>query len=198
MQGRKGSVSQVEVHQITSYPFCEILKQVIRCLSCWSFTKKQGERGSQSKGMAWPLTPYSLEETLPVQCSNGWSVLRVCSMRFLWLSIWPAQVLPDSQNPKREGDAGGFVMRWWKKLPGEAGVCTQLCHTEGHSERVSTTAELQANRTPRTRRQEWTAASRPLWIPIGWAAGRRPGLHLSPQANGRQPHLKLKTAPGPS
>lgn len=54
--------------------------------------------------------------------------------------------LPESQA----GDAGGFVMRWRKKLPGEAGVCTELRRTEGHSEGVSASAELQANRAPRT------------------------------------------------
>lgn len=58
--------------------------------------------------------------------------------------------LPESQA----GDAGGFVMRWRKKLPGEAGVCTELRRTEGHSEGVSTSAELRANRAPRTRLRE--------------------------------------------
>lgn len=36
-------------------------------------------------------------------------------------------------------------------MPGEAGVCTELHRTEGHSEGVGTGAELRANRAPRTR-----------------------------------------------
>ena len=35
-------------------------------------------------------------------------------------------------------------------------------------------------------------------ILVGPATEKRPGLHLSSQANGRQTRLKLKTAQGPS
>lgn len=48
-QGRKGSVTEVEVHQITSCAFWVLLKQVIRCLSGWSFTNKQEESGLRVK-----------------------------------------------------------------------------------------------------------------------------------------------------
>lgn len=157
-QGRKGSVTHVEVHQITSCAFCVLLKQVIRCLSYWSFTKKQEERDSQSKGVVWPLTPWRR----PCPCKAptaeaSWGCV-------LWDSCgWASGLLGSCQTPRiPSGDAGGFVMRWWKKLPGEAGVCTELCFTEGHSEGVSSSAELQANRVPEqdTRSEQWAGHCR--------------------------------------
>lgn len=59
-------------------------------------------------------------------------------------------------------------MRWWKKLPGEAGVCTELCFTEGHSEGLSSSAELQ-NKTLGVNSEQATAD--PDWLSCWEEAG---------------------------
>ena len=104
--------------------FCERLKQVIRCLSCWSFTRKAGEnRFSEKK---YGLTPVLLGVYQQLKGPGG-TCHGIPVAQHLACS-GPAR-LPESQA----GEAGRFVMRRRKLLPGGAGACTELHRTEGHS-----------------------------------------------------------------
>lgn len=92
MQGSESRL--LRLRNANDNAFCERLKQVIRCLSCWSFTRKAGENGFSEKKCV--LTPMLLGVHQQLKGPGG------LAMGFLWLSIWPARVLPDSQNPKQE------------------------------------------------------------------------------------------------
>lgn len=56
MQGSESPL--LRLRNANDNAFCERLKQVIRCLSCWSFTRKAGENGfSEKKCVLTPRAP---------------------------------------------------------------------------------------------------------------------------------------------
>ena len=172
-QGKKGSATQVEAQQITSYTFCEILKQVIRCLCCWSFTKKQKERGSH-RDMVWPLTPQRRPDPCKAPTAEGsWGCVP-------WDSCgWASGLLGSYQTPRipsgrcwwiRNEVAEKAARRGW-------GLHWALSH-RGAFRRTQYQCRAPSKQSPQNK-TPGVNSEQGHWVLIGWVTGRRPGLHLS-------------------
>ena len=118
--------------------FYETLKHVMSCLGGWAFPRKARERGFSEIKRGLTLVILGVCQQLK---GAGGACHGIPAVLHLAGSLLPGS--QHLQQGKRR-----LVTRWWKQLPGGAGDCRELHHTEGHS---GVSMRLPAHRAPRTR-----------------------------------------------